>query len=89
MVALAAVLAFGGTVGAIAALPGWYWLERSAVLAVSLAAGLYLALVLVLHFTTEGNRLLQAAFVLAVLLHQPVRWVRIRTRPYRPAPTDA
>lgn len=84
MSGLALVLAFGGTVGAIAALPGVYWLERTAVLSVALAAGLYLWIVLTLHFQQEGNRLLQATFIAVGLLNQGVRWVRIWERPYRP-----
>lgn len=88
MAMLAGLLVFGGTLGAIAALPGIWWLERSAVLSIALAGGLYLAIVLSLHIGGDGNRLLQAAFVTAALLHQGVRWVRIRERPYRPeAPT--
>lgn len=84
MAALAALLVFGGTLGAIAALPGIWWLERSAVLSVGWAALLYLGIVVGLHVGGDGNRLLQAAFVTSVLLHQGVRWVRIRERSYRP-----
>lgn len=88
MAMLAGLLIFGGAIGAVAALPGIWWLERSAVLSIGLSALLYLVIVLYLHFNQPGNRLLQAAFVMSVLLHQVVRWVRIRDRSYRPeAPT--
>lgn len=84
MAALAGLLVFGGALGAVAALPGIWWLERSAVLSVGWAAVLYLGIVLGLHVGGDGNRLLQAAFVTSVLLHQGVRWFRIRERSYRP-----
>lgn len=88
MAMLAGLLIFGGTIGAIAALPGTWWLERSAVLSIGLSSALYLATIAYLQATQPGNRTLQAAFVSSVLLHQVVRWVRIRDRSYRPeAPT--
>lgn len=86
MSALTVLLMTGCAIGAVAALPGIYWLERTAVLSIALAMLLYLAVVLVLQVQEpQGNRLLQAWVVFAVLLMQvPVRWVRIRARPYRP-----
>src|SRR5690606_20588102 len=85
MVALAVLLTVGCAVGAVAALPGIYWLERTAVLSISLAMALYLSIVLVLQVQEpEGNRLLQAWVVFTVLVMQAVRWVRIKARPYRP-----
>lgn len=84
MNSLAGILVFSGVLGAVAALPGIYWLERAAVLGVGWAALIYLWIIVSLHFTTDGNRMLQAAFVAIGLLHQGVRWVRIHERPYRP-----
>lgn len=90
MAMLAGLLIFGGTIGAIAALPGIWWLERSAVLSIGLSSALYLTTIVYLQATQPGNRMLQAAFVSSVLLNQVVRWVRIRDRSYRPeAPTPA
>jgi hypothetical protein len=90
MTALTVLLAFGCTLGAIAALPGIYWLERSAVTSIALAAAIYLAILATLQAQQPGNRMLQAWFVLFVLGMQAVRWVRVRERPYRPAaPTAA
>ncbi len=81
---LASLLVIGGTVGAIAALPGWYWMERFAVGAVASSAAIYLVIVVILHFQQPtGNRLLQAAFVASLMLTQWPRWVRVRARPYR------
>jgi hypothetical protein len=84
MTALTVLLAFGCMLGAIAALPGIYWLERSAVTSIALAAAIYLAILGTLHAQQPGNRMLQAWFVLFVLGMQLVRWVRVRERPYRP-----
>ncbi|WP_454044415.1 hypothetical protein [Cellulosimicrobium sp. Marseille-Q8652] len=89
MTALTVLLAGGCTLGAVAALPGIYWLERSAVTSIALAAGIYLAILGTLHLQQPGNRLLQSWFVLFVLGMQLVRWVRVRERPYRPADTSA
>lgn len=85
MTALTVLLTVGCAIGSYAALPGIYWLERTAVTSIALAMSLYLGIVLVLQVQQpEGNRLLQAWVVFAVLVMQAVRWVRIRARPYRP-----
>ena len=81
---LATLLVIGGAIGSASALPGVYWLERFAVGAIGSSAVIYLWIIVTLQFTQSGNRLLQAAFVVAVLAHQCIRWVRIRERPYRP-----
>jgi len=84
MTALTVLLTFGCALGSVAALPGIYWLERSAVLSIALAAFIYLAILATLQAQQPGNRLLQAWFVAFVLGMQLVRWVRVRERPYRP-----
>ncbi|RLV54839.1 hypothetical protein D9V41_14715 [Aeromicrobium phragmitis] len=89
MTMLASLLVFGGSIGSVSALPGIYWLERFAVGAIASSATIYLLIIVTLHFTSTGNRLLQAAFVCSVLLHQGVRWMRIRERPYRPEAATA
>lgn len=85
MIMLAGLLAFGGLIGAIASLPGIWWLERTAVLSIGLATVLYGGIIATLHYTGTGNRLLQLSFVLTVGLMQTVRWHRIRERPYDPS----
>jgi hypothetical protein len=89
MTALTVLLTFGCALGTIAALPGIYWLERSAVLSIALAAFIYLAILATLQLQQPGNRLLQAWFVWFVLGMQLVRWVRVRERPYRPVDAHA
>ena len=84
MYTLAGLLAFGGLVGSVAALPGIWWLERTAVLSIGLSAGIYGFIITALHFTEGGNRLLQLSFVMTVGFMQAVRWHRIRERPYDP-----
>ncbi|MFJ2518643.1 hypothetical protein ACIOWF_06695 [Cellulosimicrobium cellulans] len=84
MTALTVLVTFGCILGTIAALPGIYWLERSAVTSIALAAGIYLFILATLQLQQPGNRMLQAWFVFFVLGMQLVRWVRVRERPYRP-----
>lgn len=83
---LAAILAGGGLVGAFAALPGVYWLERFAVGMVSLAVGLFLVVLFTYPIPPRSLEFwsLQVCMSVAVLIQQAIRWVRIRTRPYRP-----
>lgn len=84
MVILAGMLTFGGLIGAPSALVGIWWLERTAVFSIAMSALIYGGIVLALHYTGTGNRLLQLSFVVTVLLMQIVRWHRIRQRPYDP-----
>ncbi|MBN0040256.1 hypothetical protein JN535_08775 [Cellulosimicrobium cellulans] len=85
MTVLSLLLTVGCAIGTAAALPGIYWLERTAVTSIALAMALYLGIVIALHVQSpDGNRLLQAWPIFAVLVMQLVRWVRIRRRPYRP-----
>lgn len=73
-------------VGSIAVLPGKYWLERFAVIGLTGAATIYLLIVLVLHATTDGNRLWQAGIIYGFIVSNVVRFYRIKDRPFRPAP---
>lgn len=84
MAALTVLLTFGCALGSVAALPGIYWLERTAVLSIALSAFIYLAILATLQAQQPGNRMLQAWFVTFVLGMQLVRWVRVSERPYRP-----
>lgn len=84
MVTLAGMLAFGGLLGAPAALVGIWWVERVAVVSIAVSALIYGGIVTVLHAEGDGNRILQLSFVAAVLLMQLVRWHKIKERPYDP-----
>lgn len=84
MMTLAAMLLFGGLLGAPTALVGaWRW-ERVAMLSTGLATVLYGLIVLSLAITESGNRQLQLMMVVAVFLQHIIRWRRIRERPFDP-----
>lgn len=91
MATLAGLLTFGGVIGAVAVLPGRYWLERNAVLAIGVAVSIYALIVATLQVTsTSGNRILQLSILLFAAAGLVVRWQRIKDRPYdpdRPPPT--
>lgn len=81
---LALLLIVGGLIGSIAALPGWYQLERFAVVFVGASGMIYFCIVLMLHVqASSGNRLLQVAFIAAATLLLLPRWRRISMRPFR------
>ena len=91
---LAGILTLGGLIGVPTALYGSWWLERTAVGLVALALSLYLIVVLWMQYdSTSGNRLLQAAAIFGlIVLHFPVRWHRVKQRPWdpdRPRVTDS
>lgn len=84
MTVLSALLVLAGITGTPSALVGAWWLERIAVMSVAFSASLYGFVVVVKQFTSPGNRQLQLAFIITVLLLQLVRWHRIKERPYDP-----
>lgn len=67
----------GGVLGLVGCLPGWWWVERTGILASGTGVIVYLAVILNLHATTPGNRLVQAGFVVWGLVSLVVRWFRI------------
>lgn len=85
MFVLAGMLVFGGFLGAPSALFGVWWAERVAIVPVAFASALYLSVVVGLHTSGAGNRLLQASFICVVILSQIARWNRIHLRPYDPS----
>lgn len=80
----AAFLVTGGTLGAVAVLPGIWWLERAAVLACATGALIYGGVVLSLHVTQSGSRLVQLGVIIWALLSITQRWHRIRRYAYDP-----
>lgn len=82
MLGLAVLLLIGGVLGGIAALPGAWWLERIGLLSVTFGLTIYLYIILTLHITESGNRLLQFSIVASLIVSQAIRWVRIKDRPY-------
>ena len=82
---LAVLLCFGSTLGAVSALPGVWFIERLGLVAISSALAIYGGVVFQLHLLGPGNRLLHLTIIIALILSQAVRWVRIKDRPYDPA----
>lgn len=80
----AVFLIVGGVLGAIAALPGIWWLERVAVLACGTGALMYGSVVLSLHYSETGNRLPQLGFVAIAVCAFAKRWFEIRRYAYDP-----
>ncbi|MHA7270391.1 hypothetical protein [Arthrobacter sp. HLT1-20] len=78
------LLLLGGVLGAVAVLPGIWWLERSAVLACLGASLIYGVNTLALHLSDPGNRLVQLFMIVIVSLHFITRWLRIRRYAYDP-----
>ena len=82
MTVLATMIAVSTTLGIPSALFGWQWLERIISAGVIMSAGLYGWIIVSLQIAGSGNRFLQLSFVLAAILHQVIRLVRIAGPPY-------
>lgn len=74
----AILLLLGGAFGLIGCLPGWWWVERAGIYLAATGMLVYLIVVLSLHYTQPGSRLVQAGFILAAVSSMVVRWLRIR-----------
>lgn len=75
--AWAGMLLIGGVLGFIGCVPGWWWVERSGIIATGTGAATYLFVVVSLHYAAPGNRLVQAGFITAAIASLVVRWLRI------------
>ena len=82
MMVLATMITVSTTLGIPAALFGWQWLERIISAGIIMSAGLYGWIILSLQLAGSGNRFLQLSFVIAAILHQIIRLVRIAGPPY-------
>ena len=82
MVVLATMITVSTTLGIPAALFGWQWLERISSAGIIMSAGLYGWIIVSLQLAGSGNRFLQLSFVIAAILHQVIRLVRIAGPPY-------
>lgn len=82
MTVLATMITVSTTLGIPSALFGWQWLERIISAGIIMSAGLYGWIIVSLQIAGTGNRFLQLSFVLAAILHQVIRLVRIAGPPY-------
>lgn len=82
MTVLATMITVSTTLGIPSALFGWQWLERIISAGIIISAGLYGWIIVSLQFAGAGNRFLQLSFVLAVIIYQIIRLVRIAGPPY-------
>ncbi len=80
----------GGTLGAVATLPGIWWLERAGVIACVTGLAVWVMVTVVLELTIpDGNRWPQAGALTILGLLLAVRWFRIRRYAYDPEPPVA
>ena len=85
MTLLVGMLAAGSAIGAVAVLPGWWWLERYGVMLIMGALGAYVLIVATTLTATLSDRMLGMSLIVALICHLIVRLVRIWERPYDPA----
>lgn len=72
-------LVLGGALGAVAVLPGIWWMERAGVIGVTTGLAIYAVVVITLGTTSVG-----ALVVLGLIFMMIKRWMEIR--PYQHAP---
>jgi hypothetical protein len=76
----ATFLTFGGLIGAVAVLPGWWWLERVGLIAAGAGLLIYGVILLSLQSVETGssNYFPALAIACAFLFAQAMRWNQIR-----------
>lgn len=84
MYVIAGLVAVGGLASAVGSLPGWRGMECLGISAIMGGASIYMVLVLILTFTSSGNRSFQAGFILFALVSLASRWIRIKDHTYAP-----
>ena len=82
MTVLATMITVSTALGIPSALFGWQWLERIISAGIIMSAGLYGWIIVSLQIAGPGNHFLQLSFVLAAILQQIIRLVRIAGPPY-------
>lgn len=77
----AAFLMLGGLAGSIGCLllpaPWWRWIEQIGIYAALTGTAIYAVVVAILHFSTDGSRLVQLGFILLAAISLLIRWARI------------
>lgn len=69
----------GGTLGVLGSATGWWWVERSGIIAAITGAVMYLYTIFWLHIDpfAAGSRLVQMVFILLAILALILRWMRV------------
>lgn len=78
------LLIFGGVLGALATLPGIWWLERPATIACMCAILVYGVAIFALPVTQYSSRVVSICFIIFALLAFAVRLVKIKHFAYDP-----
>lgn len=84
MYATAGMVFAGGLAGVAGTLPGWREMERLGIASILGGSAIYSTLVLILHFTEDGNRSFQAGFIIFGITSLASRWVRIKDHTFEP-----
>ena len=77
----AGFLVLGGAAGATGCLllpaPWWRWIEQIGIIAALTGTSIYAVVATMLHFTTDGSRLVQVGFIVLAEISLLIRWARI------------
>lgn len=84
MYALATLLALGAAIGLPTCVFGEWKIERWGIAFAAFASVIYIIIVLYLHLTGDGNRLLQAGYIALALLGMIARGSHVWQRPEAP-----
>lgn len=76
------LVALGGAIGSVTALPGWWEMERTGIAMILGGVSIYIPGVLSAGLTS--NQLMPAAFAFVVMVSMLSRWIRIRDRTLDP-----
>lgn len=89
MTVLAFLAATGGLIGLISVLPGWWHIERVAILFMLASLLIYYGILSFLIWTAPGNRFLQASVVFFGIMALLSRYMRVSSMEYDPTSTKA
>ncbi|WGH91457.1 hypothetical protein QDX23_03560 [Auritidibacter ignavus] len=84
MLVIAILVTIGGAIGLLTCLNGAWWLERWAVVSLIAGAFMYYLIVITLHVSSPGNRLLQAGIIGCAICLLICRLLRVSTRQQDP-----
>ncbi|NQX36242.1 hypothetical protein [Herbiconiux sp. VKM Ac-2851] len=74
----------GATGGMLSVMPGWWWAERLSIYFIWTGFGIYLFVVINLHFTANGSRITQIATIVIAVALFLIRRVQIHGYSFEP-----